>query len=121
MDWLKADLSSIIQTLVLGGVSILAILLVIKPMVTRAIATLEAGNKDDELEQAALAARLTDQSTPEAIKLDDDEDVEDMINIDRIQGKVKSSNYNKINNLVDKHAEETAQILRQWLAANPSG
>lgn len=126
MDWLKADLSSIIQTLVLGGVSILAILLVIKPMVTRAIATLEAGNKDDELEQAALAApgiaaRLTDQSAPEAIKLDDDEDVEDMINIDRIQGKVKSSNYNKINNLVDKHAEETAQILRQWLAANPSG
>ena len=124
MDWLKADLSSIIQTLVLGGVSILAILLVIKPMVTRAIATLEMGNKDDELEQAALAApgiaaRLTDQSTT-PIKLDEDEDVEDMINIDRIQGKVKSSNYNKINNLVDKHAEETAQILRQWLASSPS-
>lgn len=38
-----------------------------------------------------------------------------MINIDRINGKVRSSSYNKINSLVDKHPEETVQILRQWL------
>jgi flagellar M-ring protein FliF len=123
MDWLKADLSSIIQTLVLGGVSILAILFVIRPMVTRGIESLESANKDDELEQAALAApgiaaRLTDQST-RALKMEEEPDeIEDMINIDRIQGKVKSSSYKKMNNLVDKHADETAQILRQWLSVN---
>lgn len=118
--WLKDDLNSIIQTLVLGGVAILAILMVIRPLVARAIESAEASAREDELEQAALAApsiaaRLTDQSR----LLDDDDDgegpEEEMINIDRIQGKVKSSTYNKINTMVEKHPEETLQIIRQWL------
>lgn len=125
LDWLKADLSSIIQTLVLGGVSILAILFVIRPMVTRGIESLALASKDDEMEQAALAApgiaaRLTDQTsaliTP-IQRVEEPDEVEDMINIDRIQGKVKSSSYKKINGLVDKHAEETVQILRAWLSS----
>ena len=122
LDWLKADMSSIIQTLVLGGVSILAILFVIRPLVTRGIESLESSNELDELEQAALAAptiaeRLTDQSRTLQME-EEPEEVEDMINIDRIQGKVKSSSYKKMNNLVDKHMEETVQILRAWLATN---
>lgn len=121
LDWLKQDLTSIIQTLVLGGVAILAILLVIRPLVARAIESAEQSRKDDELDQAALAApsiaaRLTDQSR--ASSLGDEEDEEDMINIDRIQGKLKSSSYNKINAMVEKHPEETAQIFRLWLNAN---
>lgn len=119
MGWLKDDLNSIIQTLVLGGVAILAILMVIRPLVARAIESAEASQREDELEQAALAApsiaaRLTDQSR---MAEEDAEDApeEEMINIDRIQGKVKSSSYNKINGMVEKHPEETLQIIRQWL------
>ncbi len=124
LDWLKQDLNSIIQTIVLGGVAILAILLVIRPLVARAIESAEASAKEDEMEQAALtapsiAARLTDQSR---IALSDDEGSgegeEDMINIDRIQGKLRSSTYSKINNMIEKHQEETVQILRQWLSAS---
>jgi flagellar M-ring protein FliF len=123
LDWLKQDLNSIIQTMVLGGVAILAILLVIRPLVARAIESAEAAAKEDEMEQAALtapsiAARLTDQSR---IALSDDdggEQEEDMINIDRIQGKLRSSSYTKINNMIEKHQEETVQILRQWLSAS---
>lgn len=123
-DWIKQDLNSIIQTLVLGGVAILAILLVIRPLVARAIESAEAAAKEDELEQAALAApsiaaRLNDQR---AKKIDEEEDDSaeegDMINVDRIQGKLKSSTYAKINGLVDKHPEETSQIIRQWLAVS---
>lgn len=125
LDWLKQDFNSIIQTLVLGGVAILAILLVIRPLVARAIESAEAAAKEDEMEQAALAApsiavRLTDQSR-KIIKEEDEEaleEPEDMINIDRIQGKLRSSSYSKINSMVDKHPEETAQILRQWLSAS---
>lgn len=122
MDWIKQDLNSIIQTIVLGGVAILAILLVLRPLVARAIESAEQARKDDELEQAALAApsiaaRLADQSRSKLGLSDDDEEEEDMINIDRIQGKVKSSTYSKINGLVEKHPEETAAILRQWLSA----
>lgn len=117
LDWIKDDLNGIIQTFVLGGVAILAILLVIRPLVSRAIESAEMAEREDELEQAALAApsiaaRLTDQSRGDQ---DEEEDVDEMINIDRIQGKVKSSSYNKINSMVEKHTEETVQILRGWL------
>lgn len=121
MDWIKEDLSGIIQTFVLGGVAILAILLVIRPLVARAIETAEQAQREDEMEQAALAApsysvRLTDQSRRGSEDFDEDEpDIDEMINIDRIDGKVKSSSYKKINNMVEKHAEETVQIIRGWL------
>ena len=116
--WMKEDLNGIIQTFVLGGVAILAILLVIRPLVSRAIESAEMAEKEDEMAQAALAApsiaaRLTDQSRNSDSF--EDEDVDDMINIEHIQGKVKSSSYNKINSMVDKHGEETVQILRGWL------
>jgi len=121
LDWLKNDLNSIIQTLVLGGVAILAILLVIRPLVARAIESSELASKEDELEKAALlaaptlAARLTDQSRGEGDG--DDEEIvdENMINIDRIQGKVRSSLFNKINDIIEKNPDETVQIMRQWL------
>ena len=124
-DWLKQDLNSIIQTMVLGGVAILAILLVIRPLVARAIESAEIAAREDEMEQAALAApsiaaRLLDQSR-KSLQEDEGasvEDGEDMINIDRIQGKLRSSTYTKINNMIDKHPEETATILRQWLSAS---
>lgn len=124
LDWLKQDLNSIIQTVVLGGVAILAILLVIRPLVARAIESAEMAAKEDELEQAALAApsiaaRLADQTRVRIADEDDgegEEEAEDMINIDRIQGKLRSSSYSKINNMIDKHPDETVQILRQWLS-----
>ena len=128
MAWLKQDMNSIIQTIVLGGVAILAILLVIRPLVARAIESAEYVSRETEMEQAALAApgvaaRLTDQSRA-AIResasagshSDEDED-EDMINVDRIKGKIRGSTYTKINTMVEQHTEETAQILRQWLTS----
>jgi flagellar M-ring protein FliF len=118
LDWIKDDMSSIIQTLVLGGVAIIAILMVIRPLVSRAIESVDQANRDEAMEAAALAApsiaaRLTDQSSESS---DGDGDEEEMVNIDRIQGKLKSSTYAKINGLVDKHPEETAQIIRAWLS-----
>jgi flagellar M-ring protein FliF len=116
LAWLKDDLNGIIQTLVLGGVAVLAILLVIRPLVARAIESADLAQQEDEEEQLALGAvnimnRLTDQSGDD----DDDGEEGDMINIDRIAGKVRSSSYNKINSMVEKHPEETLQIMRQWL------
>ena len=115
LDWLKDDLDNIIQTLVLGGVAILAILLVIRPLVNRAIEAAELAQQEEQFEMDALggpsiAGRLADMSG-------EDGD-EDMINIDRIQGKIKSSSFRKINELMEKHPEETLTILRQWSFAD---
>jgi flagellar M-ring protein FliF len=113
LDFLKDDLHAIIQTLVLGGVAILAILLVIRPLVNRAIEAAELAREEEQMELEALAgpslSRLAD--------LTEDEE-EDMIDIARISGKVKSSTFRKINELVGKHPEETLGILRQWSFTN---
>lgn len=109
LDFLKEDLDAIIQTLVLGGVAILAILLVIRPLVNRAIEAAELAREEEEMELEALTGpslgRLADLS---------EEEEEDMIDIARVQGKIKSSTYRKINDLIEKHPEETLGILRQW-------
>ena len=115
LGWLKEDLNSIIQTLVLGGVAVLAILLVIRPLVARAIESAELAQQEEEEEQAALGAvNILGQLTDQSGMGDDDED-DEMININRITGKVRSSSYNRINSLVEKHPEEALQIIRQWI------
>lgn len=121
--WIKQDLGSIIQTIVLGGVAILAILLVIRPLVARAIESAELANKESEMEQAALAApsiaaRLSDQSKVRNELLEEEEEEEEMINVDRVKGKLRSSTYSRINAIVDQHPEEASQILREWIASN---
>lgn len=111
--WLRDELQGIVQTLVIGGIAILAILLIIRPLVTRAI---EATRTDPELEateKAALAAptlagQLTDQRFEE-------EDDEDLINIDRVQGRVKSAMYRKIHDMIDQNPDEALIIMRQWI------
>lgn len=127
LAWLKKDLNSIIQTLVVGGVAILAILLVIRPLVAKAIESADQAAKDDAMEQAALAApsiaaRLTDQSRRSLDGGDDDDDAmdgdEEMISVDRIKGKIRSSTYNKINNMFDQHPDETTNVLRSWMGTN---
>lgn len=111
LDFLKQDMSNIIQTLVIGGVAILFILLVIRPLVARAVATTaEAESEEDELKRALLGgpsitARLSD--------LTGEED-ESMITIDRIDGGIKASVLKKINDLIESHPEEAMSIVRQW-------
>lgn len=109
-DFLKEDLDSIVQTLVLGGVAILAILLVIRPLVNRAIEAAELAREEEELALEALAGPSIAGQLADLSGDDDD----DMINIARIDGKVKSSTYKRINDLIEKNPEETLTVLRQW-------
>lgn len=109
-DWLKRDIDSIIQTLVLGGVAMLAMLLVVRPLVNRTIEAAEMAREEERLGMEALekidiAGQLSDLSS---------EDEEDMISIDRVQGQVKSTTYRRINELIDQNPEATVTILRDW-------
>lgn len=111
LDWLKDDLDNIIQTLVLGGIALLAILTVIRPLVNRAIEAAELAQEEEKLELEALGGPSISGSLSD---LTGDGEEDDMINIDRIQGKIKSSTFRKINELIEKHPEETLNVLRQW-------
>ena len=116
----KADYFRIAEIFVLAAVGILVILLVIRPLVAR---TLEA------LPSALAAATdqnlLADQSPdspaltgPSETGFGDQEalDEEEMVDVARIDGKVRASALKKIEEIVERHPEETIGILRQWMS-----
>ncbi len=120
----KDDLLGIAEIVVLGVVALLFILLVIRPLITRAFEKAEQ-QEDDEMDRlladqsgmpAALAAptgALAQDLALEAAQAD--EELEQMIDINRVEGRVRASSLRKVGEIVEKHPEEAVSILRNWL------
>jgi flagellar M-ring protein FliF len=109
--WLERDAASIIQTLVLAAVAVLVVLMIIRPLVQKTIASQESEDAEERelqrlLGSSPIAGHLADLT-------DDDED-DSTVTIDKIAGGVKSSLYRKVNELIEGHPEETLGVLRSW-------
>nr|WP_246307642.1 flagellar basal-body MS-ring/collar protein FliF [Azospirillum melinis] len=124
MGMTKDDLFRIAEMVVLGIVAVLIILLVIRPLISRAFEKAEM-QEEDEMDRlltdqagmpAALAAptgALAQDLALEAAQAD--EELEQMIDINRVEGRVRASSLRKVGEIVDKHPEEAVSILRNWL------
>lgn len=123
----KLEMQSIIQTLIIGVVAILAILLVLRPAVTQLVKGTQAPSGRVAGELAALeapgggaaaggapAARIPMGGGAPAGGGEQGES-EILIDVANIKGGMKSSSMNKINEIVDKYPEETMGVLRQWI------
>lgn len=124
-DWLKKDLRNIIQTLVLGGVAIMAILLIIRPLVNRAIEASATAASLAEEEKSVLAgpqltAALEDKSMAMGVINEEDED-DGLISIDKMRGKGRSAAFRKIAQVFEKHPDEAVGVLRSWYNNGASG
>lgn len=116
----KADYFRIAEIFVLAAVGILVILLVIRPLVARTLEALPsalAAATDQNLlaDQSADAPALTgpaDTGYGDSDALNEEE----MVDIARIEGKVRASALKKIEEIVERHPEETIGILRQWMS-----
>jgi flagellar M-ring protein FliF len=97
-------------------VAVLVILLVVRPLVARAFDGAAAG-ADQKLLGAdgSLAPQLTGPGGVPA-PIPEEEDLSDeLIDIDKVEGRVKASSLRKIGEIVDKHPEEALSIIRNWL------
>ncbi|MGQ9370967.1 flagellar basal-body MS-ring/collar protein FliF [Azospirillum sp. A39] len=124
MGLTKDDIFRIAEMVVLGIVAVLVILLVIRPLITRAFERAE-GEDEDEMDKlltdqsgmpAALAGptgALAQDLALEAAQAD--EELEQMIDINRVEGRVRASSLRKVGEIVEKHPEEAVSILRNWL------
>ena len=94
---------------------ILVILLVVRPLVARAFEALPAAAAAAEQklleEQAAAAALAAPSEGPPA----GEEQFEELIDIDRVEGRVRASSVKKVGEIVEKHPEEALSIIRNWL------
>ena len=113
----KNDLLRMAEVLVLSIVAILVILLVVRPLVSRAFESIPsaaaAGERLLADQAAAAAAALTAPGVPEGMV--EEEQFEELIDIDRVEGRVKASSVKKVGEIVEKHPEEALSIIRSWM------
>jgi flagellar M-ring protein FliF len=116
MGFSKEEVMRMAEGLGVAIVAVLVILLVVRPLVARAFDGAAAG-ADQKLLGAdgSLAPQLTGPGGVPA-PIPEEEDLSDeLIDIDKVEGRVKASSLRKIGEIVDKHPEEALSIIRNWL------
>ena len=108
----KQDLVRIAEVIVLLILAVLAILLVVRPLLTRAFEALPAAAAEAEQRLLAEAAGVPAIEGPEGGQ---EEEPEELIDIDRVEGRVKSSSVKRVGEIVEKHPEEALSIIRGWM------
>ena len=114
----KNDMLRMAEILVLGIVAILVILLVVRPLVSRAFEAIPSGldalGAEARLlaEEAAPALATPGAPTEQETEM---EQFDEMIDIERIEGRVKASSVKRVGEIVDKHPAEALSIVRTWM------
>ncbi len=129
------DLKRFMELMILAVVGLLVVFLVVRPLVMRIFETpastlsaqmgkgmirLPDGRMvyiDPESgEQQEVPVPVTRQLAPgEGFAGEDKKELEDILNIDDVEGRVKASAIKKIGEIIDKNPEEAVGVLRSWL------
>jgi len=113
-EWVKRDLGNIVQTLVIGVVITMIILLIVKPMVGRAFEITKSENEEVEL-QAALAGQDLEELAEITGQEEEAKRKGSLIDLDKFEAKMNTSSLGAINDIIERHPEEAATILRGWM------
>ena len=126
----KVDLFRIAEILVLGIVAVLVILLVVRPLITRALeitASVNTAAMPDMLAAGASTGPQGQLAPPQAgaqalpdaaeqlVGAAEGAVVQPGIDISQVDGRVQASSMNQINQIITKHPDETVAIMRQWM------
>lgn len=116
----KNKLLDVAEVITVAVMIILVILLVLQPMVGRLLSTEGDTGLDDEAERDLITAgpRPPALEGPvqefEQSKLDED-DGSSMIDVQKVEGKVKASSVKKVEDIVDAYPTETVSVIRSWM------
>ncbi len=110
----KEEILRMAEGLGVAIVAVLVILLVVRPLVTRAFEAMPSG--DDALMTSDVAQLTGPGGVPMPVSSEEEEeDLDELIDIDKVEGRVKASSLRKIGDIVEKHPEEALSIIRMWL------
>ncbi len=116
-----APLMRAAEVLVLGIVAVLVLLLVVRPLIGRMVeGGIEGGAVRLPHEAGARAALAPPQEDSEREFNQSDavaEEIDQMIDIGKVEGRVRASSVKKIGEIVEKHPDEAVAIIRNWLYA----
>jgi flagellar M-ring protein FliF len=115
------DYLRIAELLVLAIVAILVLLMVVRPLVARLIEAIPKPSPSPAMlsDQTGAAGQLPGPgpapNIPSGVAAQQREELEQMIDINQVEGRVKASSLKKIGEIIDKHPEETVSIIRTWM------
>jgi flagellar M-ring protein FliF len=121
----KNDLIRIGEMLVLGVVAILVMLLVVRPLIGRLLDGAQGAADQNLLADQSMTPALAGPAggpaelpppSGEALR-DVASEIDKMIDINQVEGRVRESSLKKISELVDRHPEEAVNIMRGWMYA----
>lgn len=111
------ELMEYLKIAVLGLVGILVVLMVVRPLLARLFdavpSAATAGAGAQLLGQNGMAQLGGPRDMIPAVEIGDS--IEEMIDLNRIEGRVKASSLRKIGEIIEKHPEDVVAILRGWL------
>lgn len=135
----KADLMRIAELLVLGVVALLVLLMVVRPLLGRLLEVDEEASEGVPGMLPAGAGHATlagpdvggyprlpgDPATVVATRIGEDgrpekniaSEIDQMIDLNQVEGRVRASSVRKIGEIIEKHPEEALSIIRGWLHA----
>lgn len=120
----KQDYFRMAEILVLGIVAILVIMLVARPMIRHIFTPpevrqieVEAAKARAQAEAQAMAPQLAAPEIDPLLGVPRQNQVtaDDLIDLARVEGRVKASSMKKIGEIVEKHPDEAVAILRTWM------
>jgi len=122
----KDEFLQLAEVLVLAVVGLLVILLVVRPVLTRLFESMPttlaaSGGAAGAIGGADAIAQLTGPGATadmaELLESDDEEEslLDQMIDINQVEGRVRASSLKKIGEIVEKHPEEAVAIIRNWM------
>lgn len=118
----KSDLLDAVEIITVAIMVILVILLVIQPMVGRLLAT-DSTSLGETPDSEMLTARASgpalmgpDSLRAEEFQPPDTEEEESLIDMQRVEGKVKASSVKKVEDIVENYPSETVSVIRSWMS-----
>lgn len=112
LGFTKAELMRIAEGLGVAIVAILVILLVIRPLINNAF-EVSSNNSAERL----ISSGDTEDSLLLSNFLNDnfDETAEELVNMNKVDGRIKVSSLKKLNNTVEKNPNAAVNVIRSWL------
>ena len=129
MAFLSPEMLRLAESVIMALLGLLAILLVVRPILKQVLegATsavgVEAGNMlsggapggSNLLSASGGSNKMAAIGSSSSGEGEDENAFEKMIDIQRVEGRVKASSLKKVGEIVEKHPEEAVSIIRNWI------
>lgn len=116
MGFTKKEVMKMVEGIGVAIVSILVILLVIRPLIAKAF------EQSEELKQQEEALMLSQGDLrmigSDGRPISETEELDELIDVAKVEGRVKGSTMKKIGEIIDQHPQEALAIVRSWLYDN---